>query len=184
MNNKNCGGVVMSESGFKEYIENRNIEDIMNDYGEQHDEWETMLAVKKDEVVRFLHKNGKTFFCEQYNPNNEKYVVKEEIREVLSGKTIEQQMEHFFITESRRLYSTSYGNISKDDLKENAVKLCDYTGVKNLLVKDKALIGAKIDAYWGDGVLLLDKPVCTYYACDNEGSGTKEREDYAYLIFV
>lgn len=174
----------MSENGFKEYIENRTIEDIMSDYGEQRDEWETLLVVREDEVVRFAHKNGKTFFCEKCNPDNDKYVVKEEMREVLSGKTIEQQMEHFYITESRRLYSTSYGEVNKENLKEKAVKLCDYKDVKTLLVNDKVLIGAKIDAYWGDGVLLLDKPVCTYYACDDEGSGTKEREDYAYLIFV
>lgn len=173
----------MSEKGFKEYILNRTIEDIMDCYGEQHDEWETMLVIKK-EAVRFRHKNGKDYFCEQYNPNNEKYIVKEEIKEVLSGKIIEQQMEHFLITESKRLYSTSCENINKDDLKENAVKLCDYKGVKKLLVKDKILIGARIDTYCGDDVLLLDKPVCTNCDCDNEGSTAKEQEDHVYLIFV
>ncbi|MBO5462370.1 MAG: hypothetical protein J6A49_03560 [Clostridia bacterium] len=69
-------------------------------------------------------------------------------------------------------------------MRENAVKLCDYDRVTELLLKGKILVGAKIKSHWGEGFLLPEKRVCTYYACDNEGSGTKEREDYAYLIFA
>lgn len=172
----------MRDNGFKEFIESRTVDEIMADYSEQRDEWETLIVVEKDEIVRFRHCNGRTFFCEQYNPENKEYIVNDKVLEVLSGKTIEQQMEYFYVTESYRFFSTAYDEITKDDLRKNAVKLSDYDGVKKLLLKNKVLIGAKIEAYSGEGILLPESPVCTYYACDNEGSGTKEREDYAYLI--
>lgn len=57
----------MNEKGFKEFIENRTIEDIMEDYGEQRDEWETLLERRDGNTVRFKHSNGKTFFCTQYD---------------------------------------------------------------------------------------------------------------------
>lgn len=174
----------MSDNGFKDYIENRTLDDIMAAYDEQRDEWETLLIIENDEVRKFRHSNGKDFFCQQYNPQDEEYVVNEKMKEILSGKTVEEQMEHFFVTNSIRLYSTAYGEITKDNLRENAVKLCDYDRVTELLLKGKILVGAKIKSHWGEGFLLPEKRVCTYYACDNEGSGTKECEDYAYLIFA
>jgi len=174
----------MSDNRFKEYIENRTAAEIMADYGEQRDEWKILPMTKKDHVGSLHHSNGKTYVCEQYEPKDKEYVIKDELLDILSGKTIEQQMDYYYVTESRRLFSTAYGEITKDDLNEKAVKLSDYDGVIHLLIKSSILIGAKIEAYWGDGILLPEKPVCTYYASDNEGSGTKEREDYAYLLFI
>lgn len=179
----NCHAENIMNDKFKDFIENRTVADIMEDYGEQRDEWETLFVRDSSGVKRFRHQNGKDFFCEQYMPEDGEYIPKEEISETLSGKTIEEQMNFYYVTESARFYSTAYGDITDDDLRENAVKLCEYKGVKKLLLKGDILIGAVVDAFWGDGVLLPDKSVCTYYACDNEGSGTKEREDYAYLIF-
>ncbi len=174
----------MSDNGFREYIEKRTVADIMEDYGKQRGEWETVLVTDEEGVRRFHHQNGRDFFCEQYMPDGEEYVVDERIVEILSGKTIEQQMEFYYVTESYRLYSTAYGEISSENLRESSVRLCEYKGVRKLLLKGDILIGAKIKAWWGDGILLPDKCVCTYYASDNEGSGTKDREDYAYLIFT
>ncbi|MCD7752885.1 MAG: hypothetical protein LUI10_14325 [Lachnospiraceae bacterium] len=174
----------MNDNGFKEYIENRTVADIMDDYSEQHSEWETLLVTDQEGVKRFRHQNGRDFFCEQYKPVDEDYAVDEKIANILSGKTIEQQMEFYYVTESYSLYSTAYGEITGENLRESSVKLCEYEGVLRLLLKGDILIGAKIKAWWGDGILLPDECVCTYYASDNEGSGTKDREDYAYLIFT
>ena len=169
----------MGYDNFKDYMEKRTIADIMEDYGEQRDEWQTMLSKENGLVRRFRHGNGKDFFCEQL----EDYAVDEKIAAILEGKTVEKQMDYYYVTESRRLYDTAYGEITKDRLSEKAVPLADYKGIKKLLLKGKLLVGAVIEGNYGDCNLLLDKCVCTYYACDNEGSGTKEREDYAYLIF-
>lgn len=157
----------------------------MNDYGEQKDEWENLLSVKDGEVVRFHHSNGRDFLCEKYEGEYANCNVTDEMLKFLSGKTIERQMEYYYITESRRLYNTVYGEITKEKLQKFADKFCDYKGVRTLLVKEGILVGAKINAMWdGEGKLFRKKPVCTYYAGDNEGSGTKEREDNAHLMFV
>ena len=92
-------------------------------------------------------------------------------------------MEYYYVTKSRNMYDTAYGEITKERLSEKAVPLADYDGVKKLLLKDRILVGAIVKGFFREGKLLLDKCVCTYYASDNEGSGTKEREDYVYLIF-
>ncbi len=175
----------MSNDGFKDFIKNLTAADIMNDYGEQRDEWETLLSVKDGEVVHFRHSNGRDFFCEKYEGEYADCNVIDEMLKFLSGKTIEQQMEYYYVTESRSFYNTAYGKITKENLRKFADKLCDYEGVRTLLVKERILVGAKIDAMWGgEGKLFRKKPVCTYYASDNEGSGTKEREDNAHLMFV
>lgn len=160
------------------------LDEIMEAYDEQRDEWETLLITENNEVKFFRHSNGKKFFCEQYCSSDEDCDIDSEQTEVLAGKTVEEQMEHFYVTESDKLYKTSYGEITDENLRQNAVKLCEYDGVHTLILKGKILIGAKIKAHWGEGILLPERPVCTYYACDNEGSGTNEREDYAYLIFI
>lgn len=54
----------MSDKFFKEYIENRTVADIMEDYGEQRAEWQTLLTMENGKVKSFRHSNGKTFYCE------------------------------------------------------------------------------------------------------------------------
>ena len=51
----------MSDESFKRFIENRTVADIMEDYGEQRDEWETLLSIEDGKVRRFRHGNGKVF---------------------------------------------------------------------------------------------------------------------------
>lgn len=165
----------MSGNGFPE----RTLDDIMADYDEQRDEWQTLLSVQDGFVKMFADYNGKKFFCKQITD----YVVDEKIEKLLTGKTVKEQMGFYYVTESRRMYATAYGDITKENLSEKAVKLSEYEGIVELLLKEKILVGAVIKGYYGEENLLLGRSVCTYCASDNEGSGTKEREDYAYLIF-
>lgn len=174
----------MGYKSFKEYIENRTVAEIMEDYGEQRDEWETLLVVKDGVVVKFRHRNGRTFFCTQYCPDDGKFKVNAELEKILSGKTVEKQMDYFYITKSEKISKTAYGEITQEQLKEHAVNLCEYDGIVKLLLNDEILVGAIVKGQWGDEVLLPGQPVCTYYASDNEGSGCNEREDYIYLIFT
>lgn len=169
----------MNHESFKEYIEKRTVDDIMEDYEEQRDEWETLLTMEKGKVKSFKHINGKTFYCEQID----NYYVDETVEKILNGKTIEKQMDYYFVTESESLYETAYGEITKERLTEKAVALSEYDGVIKLLLKSNILVGAIIKGYFKNDNLLLDKCVCTYYSSDNEGSGAKEREEYSYLLF-
>ncbi len=138
-----------------------------------------------EEAVRMCLPSGRNIYCQQYDGAFADCNVIPEMLKILSGKTVAKQMEYYCVTESHRFYSTAYGEITKDGLHEYAKKLCDYDGIRALMIKDDILVGAKIEAMWSsEGKLFRKKPVCTYYASDNEGSGTREREDYAYLMFV
>lgn len=107
--------------------------------------------------------------------------------EKLEGKELEEQMEYFRITEQRLYARTAYGQIEKEDLYQNSYALEEYHKCKGIVVKDKKIVGVLIESWWEEHqpvVCLPYKKVCVYYASDNEGSGTNDREDYAYLICV
>lgn len=124
------------------------------------------------------------FFCVTYEGDYADCNVTDEMRIILSGKTIEQQMEYFYVTELCKFNNMAYGEINRENLQRYEVKLCDYEEVRVLFVKNSILVGAKIDAMWGEEKLFLKKSICTYDAGDNADGGTKECEDYAYLIFI
>ena len=169
----------MGYESFQDYLEKRTLDDIMEDYDEQRDEWITELWTENGFVKSFRHRNGRTFYCEQIDD----YTVDEKIAKVLDGKTVEAQMAYYFVTESRRLYETAFSEITKEDLSEKAVSLSDYEGVVELLLKGKILVGATIRGNAGPEKLLPGKSVCICFASDREDSGTKDREDDICLLF-
>ena len=170
----------MGYESFQDHLEKRTLDDIMEDYDEQRDEWITELWTENGFVKSFRHRNGRTFYCEQIDD----YTVDEKIAKVLDGKTVEAQMAYYFVTESRRLYETAFSEITKEDLSEKAVSLSDYEGVVKLLLKGKILVGATIRGNAGPEKLLPGKSVCICFASDREDSGTKDREDDIYLLFA
>lgn len=94
-------------------------------------------------------------------------------------------MECYRITNSITLSRTSYGELDEQRIRERTHSLAEDKDCIGLVVKDDLLVGGLIRPFWGeDQVCLPYKRVCTYYASDNDGSGTSEREDYAYLICV
>jgi len=175
---------IMENKDFKDFIMNRTIEDIMEDYGEQRDEWQTMLSMKDGYVVQFRHSNGRTFFCEQYKPEFGATSISHEQELLLSTQSVEKQMSYFYITSSAKFCKSAYGEITKEQLREKTIRLSDYPDIIMLIMKEKTLVGVIIKGYYGDEPLMIDSPVCTYYASDNNGSGSNEREDYAYLMFI
>lgn len=168
----------MGERSFKEYIENRTIEDIMEDYGEQRYEWETLIESQDGNVVRFKHNNGRTYFCTQCTSCDDTIfdLVKNN-----EGKTIEQQMKNFCVIETSDPSETAYGDITKEQLKENAVGLSDYDGVVELILKGNLLLGAVVKGCSGTENLLIGQSVCT---CSDNDGGCKNREKYVYLAYT
>lgn len=104
----------------------------------------------------------------------------------LIGKTMEEQMECYRITESVSFTETACGEITSEELREKTYKLEEYSKCVGLIVKGDMLVGVLIKGWPFDREIkcLPYEGVCTYYASDNEGSGTNDREDYAYLICV
>ncbi len=108
----------MSDSSSKKYIEN-----------------------ETEEAARLCLPNGRNIYCEQYEGEFADCNVIPEMLKILSGKTIVQQMKYYYVTASHRFYRTAYGEITKEDLHEYAKKLCDYDGVRALMIKDGILDG-------------------------------------------
>lgn len=174
----------MENKNFKAFVMNRTIEDIMEDYGEQRDEWQTMLYIKDGYVSQFRHSNGRDFFCTQYKPKFGELAISKKQELLLSGQSVEKQMSYFYITNSAKFCKSAYGEITSEQLREKTTKLCDYPEIIKLILKEKILVGVIVKGYYGNEPLMIDSPVCTYYASDNNGSGNNEREDYIYLMFV
>ena len=91
------------------------------------------------------------------------------------------------ITDSRKYERTAYGEVEKEQLFEDSWALEDYDAFRGLVVKDGLVVGVLIESWWFDHTPVPCLPygrVCTYYASDNNGSGSNDRTDYAYLICV
>lgn len=110
----------------------------------------------------------------------------EGFEEKLKGKTLEEQMEMYRITESSKLSRTSYGEIDSESLTNRCFKLPDYKKFRGVVVKDELIVGVIIEEYFfkTDTVCLPYKGVCVYYASDNNGSGYQSCDDSAYLICI
>lgn len=122
---------------------------------------------------------------EQYRPEFGEVKFPEDFEEKLKGKSIEEQMDFYRITESRQLARTSYGQVDKETVTKRCYKLAEYENVKGLIVRGGILVGVRMTGWWNsEQVVLPYQGVLTYYASDNEGSGTNDREDHAYLICI
>lgn len=162
---------------------NRTLDDIMEDY-EGADSWETLLSQKDGAVVQFkCLKNGQHYFCIEYSEKFGEICLPEDIQEKLRQKTVEKQMEHFAVAESRYYYKTAYGEECNEKLLKHSVPLADYDGLVRIILHKNVIVGAMVKACFGDSALMFGRPVCVYYTSDNDGSGTNDREDYAYLLY-
>lgn len=108
--------------------------------------------------------------------------------EMLKGKPLEEQMEYYRVVEESYHSRTAYGEITSTNKHEYGYALKDYPGLNALIVEDGVLIGACIDRFaaskwWGAPAYPYEN-VCTYFASDNNGSGTKDCIDYAHLCCV
>ena len=111
-----------------------------------------------------------------------------EFEAVLRGKPLEEQMEYFRMVNQSCYSSTAYGEITKSNMDRFGCALKDYKGLLGLIVEDGVIIGVCIDAF--ACYHPLGKPafpyqeICTYYASDNNGSGSKDLEEYVWLCPV
>ena len=107
----------------------------------------------------------------------------EGFKERLTGKAIEEQMKLFAVVENREVSRTSYGQVDSAQVYSRAKRLTDLYEFRGLIVEDGIIEGITIQGAWGREIPLGPyDTVCTYYASDNNGSGSKDREDTVTLI--
>ena len=108
--------------------------------------------------------------------------------EYLKGKSLEERMDCYRIVETECHSRTAYGEVTNENKHTFGYALEEYPGLNALIVDEGVLIGVRIKSAWdpyGYGAVALPyQSICTYYASDNNGSGYKEREDYAHLCCV
>ncbi len=129
--------------------------------------------------------DGEEYSTEAYQEMFGKISFPEGFEEKLRERDLAGQMDLYRITEDSTLAKTAYGEVTGSKGFEHSRRLQDYRGLVDLIIKDGIIVGVRIKV-WPEGTapLLPGKSVCTYYASDNEGSGTDEREDRAWLICV
>ncbi len=117
-----------------------------------------------------------------YEPSFGEVNFPEGFAETLQGRTIEEQMACYRTTFSHRTTQTGWRERRFAGVSERLEK---NSAVTALIVKNDLLVGVMMKDHNGREVpCFADEGVCTYYACDNNGAGYKERIDNTYLICV
>ena len=117
-----------------------------------------------------------------YEPSFGEVKLPEGFAELLHGRTIEEQMACYRTTFSHRTTQTGWRERRFTDI---TVRIEKDSAVTALIVKGDLLVGVMVKDHNGREVpCLAEEGVCTYYACDNNGAGYKERIDNTYLICV
>ena len=130
-------------------------------------------------------REGREFPTEAYQEMFGEISLPEGFEDGLRARDLPGQMDCYRITETAALASTAYGEVVRSEYFDSSAKLQDYPGLVNLIVKDGLLVGARIRSWPNETSPLLPYgKACTYYASDNDGSGSRDREDNAWLICV
>ena len=133
----------MTYKNFEEYIKKRSVDEIMEDYGEQQDEWQTLVVRKDGYVSQFCHNNGNNYFCIQYKPEFGEVLLREEQKNLLVNKTVENQMSYFYVQTG-----------------EEKIALSDFVRVVRLILEDEMLVGAVVEKSGVESVLMMENSIC------------------------
>jgi len=106
----------------------------------------------------------------------------EGFEETLHGLSIEEQMNRYRTTGSSSYALTDW---KERTFRFGYFRLDKDSDVRALIVRDSLLVGVMINNDDGrDTPCFPGERVCTYYASDNNGAGSKDRIDYTYLVCV
>ena len=101
----------------------------------------------------------------------------------LMGKSVEEQMKLFAVVENTEVSRSSYGEVDSAQTYRRAMRLTDLYEFRGLIVEDGIIEGIIVQGAWGREIPMGPyDTVCTYYASDDNGSGSKDREDTVTLI--
>ncbi len=118
----------------------------------------------------------------EYKESYGEYKLPEGFEESLKGLSIEEQMDRYRTSGSSTFSNTGW---SERSYARGYRKLENDGDVRGLIVKDGIVIGVLMCDDCGREVPCFgEERVCTYYADDNNGAGSKCRIDYTYLVCV
>ncbi len=118
----------------------------------------------------------------KYKKDFGEYSFPEGFKEVLLGKSVEEQLKYFRITFMNWYYDTPWQDRRYI---RGCVDVKESSDVKAIIVDEDIVVGAMIEnEYCTDEPCFIDHGVCAWYARDNNGAGYKERIDYAFFMAV
>ena len=124
-----------------------------------------------------VKKKGKSFEVIELKKDPAKIEWGEGYPEILKGKTLEEQMDYFRVSVHGVYSWKSYGQVDFEQLRKYSHAIEDDQYVEGLIVREGLLVGVLIK---GEQIL-PNYGVETYYACDNNGAGYKEYEEWAFF---
>ncbi len=105
----------------------------------------------------------------------------EGFEETLKGLSIEKQMDCYKTSSTSKFSMTGW----RERTAQSYSSLERTPDVKALIVKDGIIVGVMMLNDCGrEEACMPEDCVCTYYADDNNGAGSKTRIDYTYLVCV
>ena len=114
-----------------------------------------------------------------YTADMDTPVHMEQMLKVLAGKTLLEQAAHFSVSCDVNITSYAYGEEEGSSCRQSGEPLAKCKQVEKLILQDGVIVGVVID-----GVYVTEgETFCTYSASEDDGSGSRSREDYATLIF-
>lgn len=117
-----------------------------------------------------------------YVPEMGSYTLPDGLRELLEGKTPEEQTDNFVMTmqhfAGKSLRFDCKRPVPEDLRYSHPLEEDEY--LQAIIVDKGFIVGARIN----DVHLFVDRPHCVsvYYASDNNGAGYKEYEEYRYFV--
>ena len=101
-----------------------------------------------------------------------------EMARVLGGKPLAEQFAHFALSSSASVSSYAYGQEEGTSAFTRAEPF-PSSDVSELIVRDGILVGAVVEGCQ----VIVGNTVCTYSASEDDGAGSRSREDYCTLLF-
>ena len=118
----------------------------------------------------------------EYEESFGKFSYPDGFEATLDGLTVEEQLNRFRTTTYTRFANTGWMERTIDG-RGNRVE--NDGDVRAVVVKDGKIVGVMINDDNGRDVFCSPEDyVCTYYAEDNNGAGSKTRADFTYLVCV
>ena len=122
----------------------------------------------------------------QYEEKYGKYEFPEKLKQLLEGKTVEEQIKYFRTTEYWRIANKISFDMDINEYSEQHLKgILNNEYVEGVIVDNGVVIGLMVNGWYKElRTCFMNKSALIYSASDNNGAGYKEVEEYLYFVSV
>ncbi|MBO5924765.1 MAG: hypothetical protein J6Q52_00700 [Clostridia bacterium] len=121
----------------------------------------------------------------EYDKSMGEYMMPPEYRELLVGKTLEEQVEYFGVVKEENEERSSYGSVdSSSHYTKPAIGIWEPYYCIGIVVDEGIIVGLWTKIWDGSRIpLFLNKCTCIYFACDDDGTGSTSVDDYVTFVW-